>query len=125
MQTSTPCGNARLFAAPDPQECQTMLEVRAGVDEVGERMIALPARRFGYAMASSRIKQSRAAVRDEERIAKVPANAVAHGARLCAPHDIVEPVWRAMIESFVSHEQAMFDARVAQGSTAPKAGLSR
>jgi isochorismate pyruvate lyase len=102
-----------------------MFEVRAGVDEVDERMVELLARRFGYAVASSRIKQSRAEVRDDERIAKVMANAVAHGARLGAPREIVEAVWRAMIESFVSHEQAMFDARAARDSAAAKEGLSR
>jgi isochorismate pyruvate lyase len=95
-----------------------MLEVRAGVDEVDERLMGLVARRFGYAVASSRIKQSRAAVRDEERIAKVLTNAL--GTRLGVPQDIVEPIWRAMIESFVAHEQAMFDARAAQGSAAPR-----
>jgi isochorismate pyruvate lyase len=93
-----------------------MLEVRAGIDEIDERLIALLARRFGYAVASSRIKQSRAAVRDEERIAKVLANATALGTRLGVPLDIVEPVWRATIESFVAREQAMFDARAAQDS---------
>jgi isochorismate pyruvate lyase len=92
-----------------------MLEVRAGVDEVDERIIELLARRFGYAVASSRIKQSRAEVRDEERIAKVLANVAAHGVRLGVPREIVEPVWRAMIESFVAHEQAMFDSSAAAG----------
>lgn len=112
-------GNTQAFNAPDPKACRTMLEVRAGVDEVDERLITLLARRFGYAVASSRIKQSRAAVRDEERIAKVLANARILGTRLGVPLDIVEPVWRAMIESFVAREQAMFDARGARDSSVP------
>ncbi len=116
MQPSPSSGNSGPFTAPDPKACRTMLEVRAGVDEVDERIIELLARRFDYAVASGRIKQSRAEVRNEERIAKVLANVVAHGARRGVPREIVEPVWRAMIESFVSHEQAVFDAR---------AGISR
>ena len=120
MQSAPSSGNTQTFNAPDPKACRTMIEVRAGIDEVDDRLLRLLARRFGYAVASSRIKQSRAAVRDEERIAKVLANAVTLGARLGVPVDIVEPVWRAMIESFVTREQAMFDARAARGSSMPE-----
>lgn len=120
MQSSPSPGNTQTFNAPDPEACRTMLEVRAGVDEVDERLMVLLARRFGYAVGSSRIKQSRAAVRDEERIAKVLANARTFGTRLGVPLDIVEPVWRAMIESFVAREQAMFDARAAGDSSVPE-----
>lgn len=119
MQLPPSSGIAQTFNAPDPNACRTMLEVRAGIDEVDERLMGLLARRFGYAVASSRIKQSRAAVRDEERIAKVLANAATFGTRLGVPLDIVEPVWQAMIASFVAREQAMFDARAAQDSSAP------
>jgi isochorismate pyruvate lyase len=120
MQSPPSSANNQTFNAPHPNACRTMIEVRAGVDEVDERLLGLLARRFGYAVASSRIKQSRAAVRDEERIAKVLANAVTVGSRLGVPVDIVEPVWRAMIESFVTREQAMFDARAARGSSVPE-----
>jgi isochorismate pyruvate lyase len=120
MQSPPSPGNTPTFNAPDPKVCRTMLEVRAGVDEIDERLMGLLARRFGYAVASSRIKQSRAAVRDEERIAKVLANAVILGTRLGVPQDMVESIWRAMIESFVAHEQAMFDGHAARDSGAPR-----
>ncbi|MCA1653707.1 MAG: chorismate mutase, partial [Sphingomonadales bacterium] len=51
----------------DPNQCQTMLEVRAGVNDVDRRLVALIARRFRYMDAAARIKADRDAVRDEAR----------------------------------------------------------
>ncbi len=59
---------------PGP-DCSTMLEVRAGVDQVDRELIALLARRFAYMDAAARIKTERSAVRDEARKAQVIANA--------------------------------------------------
>ena len=65
----------------DPDQCQTMSDVRTGVDDVDRRIVALVARRFGYMDAAARIKLDRATVRDEapkaEVKTKVDAAAVA------------------------------------------------
>ena len=50
-----------------PDECTTMLDVRAGVDATDRELVALLDRRFGYMRAAARIKPSRDTVRDEER----------------------------------------------------------
>eukprot|EP01037_Dinobryon_pediforme_P032470 gene32470-37425_t len=49
---------------PGP-DCTTMIEVRAGVDQVDRELVALLARRFAYMDAAARIKPARTAVRDE------------------------------------------------------------
>ena len=46
----------------DPEQCQTMTDVRAGVDAVDRQVVALIARRFGYMDAAARLKPDRAAV---------------------------------------------------------------
>ncbi len=62
-----------------PEACQTMIEVRAGVDALDRELVALLATRFGHMRAAARIKPSRDAVRDEARKASVIAAAVAGG----------------------------------------------
>jgi isochorismate pyruvate lyase len=100
----------RQFAAPDPQACQTMVDVRAGVDEIDRMLVVLIARRQGYMDAAARIKPSRNVVRDEARIAQVLANvkaeALAHGLSWA----IAEPVWRELMERCIAHEFAVWDA---------------
>ena len=51
----------------DPENCQSMAEVRAGVDAIDRQVVALLKRRFGYMDAAARIKPDREAVRDESR----------------------------------------------------------
>jgi isochorismate pyruvate lyase len=55
----------------DPEDCTTMAEVRAGVDDIDRKLVALLARRFGYMDAAARIKPDRSVVRDEARKAEV------------------------------------------------------
>ena len=72
---------SKAFAAPDPEICETMLDVRAGVDEIDRMLVALIARRQGYMDAAARIKPSREVVRDEARINQVLANVKAEAER--------------------------------------------
>ena len=60
-------------AAPLPDECQTMTDVRKGVDSLDREIVRLLVIRQGYMHAAARIKKSRDAVYDEERIEDVVA----------------------------------------------------
>ena len=66
-----------------PEDCETMPEVRAGVDATDRALIDLLSTRFGYMRAAARIKPERGQVRDEERKAAVidaaKADALAKG----------------------------------------------
>ena len=59
----------------DPEQCRTMAEVRAGVDALDERIVALLAVRTRFMDAAARIKERRDQVRDEPRKAAVIAHA--------------------------------------------------
>lgn len=93
----------------DPQNCQTMTQVRAGVDDVDRRLVALIARRFGYMDAAARIKPERAAVRDEARKAevkrKVDEAAVAAG----VDRALMARIYEDLIETSIAHEFDEFD----------------
>lgn len=95
--------------AKDPQSCETMPEVRAGVDALDRELIALLAKRFAYMRAAARIKPTRDAVRDEARKASVIAAAVAEAKKLDVPADVVADIWERLVEGSITYEMAEWD----------------
>ena len=87
----------------DPDACTTMTEVRAGVDDVDRRIVALLARRFGYMDAAARIKPTREAVRDEARKAAVKANVDAEARRLGVDRALMARLYEDLIETSIAH----------------------
>lgn len=98
------------FSAPDPETCETMADVRAGVDEVDRMLVALIARRQGYMDAAARIKPSRSVVRDEARIREVLVKVRAEAERGGLSWGIAEPVWRELMERCIAYEFDVWDA---------------
>ena len=93
----------------DPDQCQTMPEVRAGVDDVDRQIVALIARRFGYMDAAARIKPDRAAVRDEQRKAEVKAKVDAAAAAAGVDRALMARIYEDLIETSIAYELAEFD----------------
>ena len=98
-----------LAARTPPESCETMAEVRAGVDALDRALIAMLAERQRYMDAAARIKPSRDAVRDEARILDVLAKVRATAEREGLSADIAEPVWRLLMERCIVHELEVFD----------------
>ncbi|MDY7524201.1 chorismate mutase [Sphingomonas sp. 10B4] len=99
---------SEILSGPD---CTTMIEVRAGVDQVDRDLVALLARRFAYMDAAARIKPARTAVRDEARKAQVIANACAAAQVGGVPEPIVADLWEQLVEASIAYELAAFDRR--------------
>ena len=93
----------------DPKECSTMIDVRAGVDDVDRQLVALIVRRFGYMDAAARIKPDRDAVRDEERKAAVKAQVDAEAERLGVDRALMARIYEDLIETSIAHEFVEFD----------------
>jgi isochorismate pyruvate lyase len=93
----------------DPADCSTMTEVRAGVDDVDRRIVALLARRFGFMDAAARIKPDRSAVRDEWRKADVLAKVDAAAAALGIDRGLAARLYEDLIETSIAHELDLFD----------------
>lgn len=92
-----------------PEACQTMTEVRAGVDALDRELVALLAKRFGYMRAAARIKPSRDVVRDEARKASVIAAAVAEAQAHALPVDVVADLWERLVEGSIAYELDEWD----------------
>jgi isochorismate pyruvate lyase len=94
------------------EACQTMAEVRAGVDAVDAQIVTLLGARFAYMSAAARIKTDRATVRDEDRKASVIAAAKDAAREAGVPEPLVAAMWEMLVESSIAYEMAIFDAEV-------------
>jgi isochorismate pyruvate lyase len=92
-----------------PHQCETMADVRAGVDQVDRELVALLVRRFGYMDAAARIKTDRATVRDEARKAEVLDN-VARAAEVAGLEPArLRAVWNELVEQSIAYEAVRWD----------------
>jgi isochorismate pyruvate lyase len=93
----------------EPVDCETMAEVRAGVDDVDRRIVALVARRFAFMDAAARIKPDRAAVRDERRKTEVISKVEAAAAELGLDPKLMRRLYEELIECSIAYEFEEFD----------------
>lgn len=92
-----------------PEDCETMAEVRAGVDATDRALIDLLSTRFGYMRAAARIKPERSQVRDEERKAAVIDAAKADALAKGVPVDLIAEFWENLVERSIAYEMEEWD----------------
>ncbi|MBN8846382.1 MAG: chorismate mutase [Sphingomonadales bacterium] len=92
-----------------PEDCNTMIEVRAGVDQVDRELVALLVRRFGYMDAAARIKPDRDAVRDEGRKAQVLDNVAREAEAAGLEPARLRAVWNELVEQSIAYEAVRWD----------------
>lgn len=92
-----------------PDACETMIDVREGVDATDRELVALLDRRFGYMRAAARIKPTREAVRDEERKAAVIAAAVSDAEARGIPGEVIADLWERLVEGSIAYEFDIWD----------------
>lgn len=92
-----------------PDECQTMEQVRAGVDALDQALVRLLARRYGYMDAAARIKTDRNIVRDEARKIQVLDNVEKGAGLLNLPAAELREMWDKLVESSIAYELRAWD----------------
>ncbi|MEL7028271.1 MAG: chorismate mutase [Pseudomonadota bacterium] len=115
-EAATKSSDARIA----PEDCQSMADVRRGVDALDRQLVALLADRQGYMDAAARIKSERSAVRDPARIEDVVAKVLAEARRQGLSESIAEPVWRLLIERCIAHEFEVWDTLRARIGSEPR-----
>ena len=96
-------------ASPEPEQCVTMSEVRAGIDDIDRRVVELIARRFRFMDAAARIKPDRDAVRDEVRKAEVLAKVDKAAADAGVDRSLMARIYEELIEGSIAYEFVEFD----------------
>jgi len=92
-----------------PEDCESMADVRAGVDATDQQLVKLLEARFGYMRAAARIKQDRNTVRDEERKARVVTAAATAAENAGLPADDIAELWDKLVESSIAYEMIEWD----------------
>ena len=90
--------------------CTTMEEVRAEVDRLDREIVRLLAEREQRIADAGRIKPTRNIVRDEDRIEDVVTKVRRESLRHGADPDLIEAIYRDMMERFIAHEFILWDA---------------
>lgn len=90
-----------------PSQCKSMADVRAEIDRIDARIVALLAERAGYIDRAAELKPvlglpARIDDRVEEVVAKVRARAMAEA----LDPDLAEALWRQLIDWSIAREEA-------------------
>ena len=93
----------------DAADCQTMLEVRAGVDALDAQLVTLIAKRQTYMQAAARIKANRSAVYDAGRVEDIIIKVLERSKVAGLSARIAEPVWREMMAQCIAYEFRVWD----------------
>ena len=101
--------SAKLPEAKLPEQCETMTEVRIGVDQVDRELVALLVRRFGYMDAAARIKTDRGTVRDEARKTEVLGNVAREAEAVGLEPERLRAVWNELVEQSIAYEATEWD----------------
>jgi isochorismate pyruvate lyase len=94
------------FKAVAPENCQSIQDIRDGVDEIDLALVKLLARRQAYAAQFVKIKKSAGLPRtpDERRIAQQIERAKTLGIEIGVSPIIIEPLFRTMIAQHIEFE---------------------
>lgn len=90
-----------------------MDDVRFEIDRLDRVIVPLLVERATYVAQAAHIKPRRDLVLDRPRIEDVVEKARAHAARAGGDPDLVEHIYRAMVDIYISDEDARFVRRVA------------
>jgi len=94
-----------------PEACHSMTELRAAIDALDTKLVAMLAVRQTYIERAAVLKSDRSTVRDTPRVEQVIQNVVAEASRKGLSPAIAEAVWRSLIEASIAHEYRAFDAK--------------
>ncbi|KGB81188.1 chorismate mutase [Rhodovulum sp. NI22] len=89
-----------------PQDCNSMLELRAQIDALDQRLIKMLARRAAYIDRAAELKPAEGlAARIDARVEQVVANARRNADAAGLDPDFAETIWRQMIDWSIAREE--------------------
>ncbi len=89
-----------------PADCETMAHIRAEIDRVDEELVRLFAERTGYIDRAAQIKVGAdLPARIDARVEEVVQNVRRHAATYGLPPELVEKLWRRLIDWSIAREE--------------------
>lgn len=94
-----------------PQDCHDMTELRAAIDALDAGIVAQLKARAGYIDRAVELKQGIGLpARIDERVEEVVASVRAEAAAQALDPDLVEDLWRRLIEWSIAREERILGA---------------
>lgn len=89
-------------------DCETMAEIRAEIDRLDEELVARFAERATYIDRAAALKaRLDLPARIDGRVEQVVANVRAHAVTYGLPPDLVEKLWRRLIDWSIAREESV------------------
>jgi isochorismate pyruvate lyase len=89
-----------------PADCTTMADIRAEIDRLDEELVRLFAERAGYIDRAAEIKaEADLPARIDTRVEEVVGNVRRHAEMHGLPPDLVEKLWRRLIDWSIAREE--------------------
>ena len=104
-------------AIDNVEHCHSMEDVRRNIDALDDILVPLLVTRGGYMTQAARIKQCDTQVRDEDRIEAIVARVRARAAAEGGQPDVMEAIYRSMMEAYIAYEHREFARMRAPGES--------
>lgn len=91
------------------KDCTSLADVRVAIDELDRRIVPLLAERAQYVARAGQLKPSKDQVVDPARIEDVVAKAKAIAQSAGGNTEVIETLYRAMIDAFIAFESVEWD----------------
>ena len=89
-----------------PQDCVDMADIRAGIDQIDDDLVRLFAERAKYIDRAAEIKaEIDLPARITPRVEEVVTNVRAHADTYGLPPELVEKLWRRLIDWSIAREE--------------------
>ena len=102
-------------AIDNVEHCGSMEDVRRNIDALDDILVPLLVTRGGYMTQAARIKQCNTQVRDEDRIEAIVARVRARAATEGGQPEVMEAIYRSMMEAYIAYEHREFARMRAPG----------
>ena len=90
-----------------PEDCTTMADIRAEIDRLDDDLVRLFADRAGYIDRAAEIKAGvDLPARIDSRVEEVVRNVRRHAETYGLPPDLVEKLWRRLIDWSIAREES-------------------
>lgn len=99
-----------------PDECASLADVRAAIDDLDREMISLLGRRAQYVHAAARFKTDAASVRAADRVQAMLAQRRLWAMEEELDPDVIAQLFTLLVEYFIKREQTIVEARSGEGS---------
>lgn len=94
---------------PRAKPCENMAELRDEIDSLDRTLVELLGLRQGYMDQAACLKKDRNMVRDQDRVDDVLQKIRCHAEKAGAHPELVENLYKSMIEWCINYELRVFD----------------